>query len=186
MARRTGFINGPGGARCTQELKSKVRKKIQKGGYDFQVFGFEYKKKEINRAVRFKQQNPKVRAIFPLIDKKLTKENCAAILIKSGIELPAMYRLGYKNNNCVGCLVGGGGYWNKIRNDFPETFLKMAQIEREIEGSCLNGIYLDELDPNFGRKQKHVAPECDSFCEIEFADLIDPITEKILKGECSI
>lgn len=31
-----------------------------------------------------------------------------------------MYDLGYANNNCIGCVKGGIGYWNKIRIDFPE------------------------------------------------------------------
>ena len=32
--------------------------------------------------------------------------------------------MGYNNNNCIGCIKGGMGYWNKIRVDFPEVFEK--------------------------------------------------------------
>ena len=35
---------------------------------------------------------------------------------------PLMYDLGYPNNNCIGCVKGGMGYWNHIRKDFPEVF----------------------------------------------------------------
>ena len=43
-----------------------------------------------------------------------------------------MYKLGYNNNNCIGCVKGGQAYWNKIRIDFPETFNKMAKLENLI------------------------------------------------------
>lgn len=59
-----------------------------------------------------------------------------------------MYDLGYPNNNCVGCVKGGMGYWNKIRVDFPEVFERRARQEREIGHSCIKGVFLDELDPN--------------------------------------
>ncbi len=51
---------------------------------------------------------------------------------RAGIELPAMYKLGYRNNNCIGCPKGGMGYWNKIRVDFPEVFERMAALQREL------------------------------------------------------
>ena len=35
-------------------------------------------------------------------------------------------------NNCIGCVKGGMGYWNKIRRDFPERFEEMAALEKEI------------------------------------------------------
>jgi len=72
---KTRYVNGVGGARCTKELKKDVRFEIEKE-FDFsnQVFGFEFSKKEINRAIRFAQQYPATKPIYPLIDKKLTKE----------------------------------------------------------------------------------------------------------------
>lgn len=177
VAQKTRYINGPNGARCTLELKKNVRYRIEEET-DFlhQVFGFEYDKKEINRAIRFIEQYPKAKAIFPLIEQKMTKEHSLYYLENvMGIERPMMYKLGYSNNNCVGCLKGGAGYWNKIRRDFPDTFTKMARIEREIGNSCLkdkNGrIFLDQLNPNAGRKEGHVLPDCGNFCEIEFSDV---------------
>ena len=38
-----------------------------------------------------------------------------------------MYKLGYKNNNCIGCVKGQAGYWNKIRKDFPDVFDQMSK-----------------------------------------------------------
>lgn len=77
-----------------------------------------------------------------------------------------MYDLGYNNNNCVGCVKGGMGYWNKIRKDFPDVFNKMSALERELGCSCMNGLYLDELTPDRGRNEKIILPECDIFCQI--------------------
>jgi len=166
VIKKTRYVNGAGGARCTTELKRAVREKIQKElKYTGQVFGFEFNKKEIERSKRVpKEINP----IFPLIDEKLTKENCLSILLSAGIELPAMYKLGYPNNNCIGCVKGGMGYWNKIRIDFPEIFNKMAKAEREVGRSCLKDdkglIYLDTLQPSRGKKLEVIIPDCGFFC----------------------
>lgn len=75
-----------------------------------------------------------------------------------------MYDMGYRNNNCIGCVKGGMGYWNKIRRDFPEVFARRARQEREIGHTCINGIYLDELDPNRGRMEDEVLEECGIAC----------------------
>ena len=170
---RDKYVNGPGGARCTLVLKKQVRQKIEKNTeYDGQVFGFEYSKKEINRAIRFKEQYPAAKPLFPLIEKKMTKPECLFYLEKAGIERPKMYQLGYGNNNCIGCVKGGKGYWNKIRVDFPEFFDRMAKAEREVGNSCLRGVFLDELNPDEGHKQKYIMPDCGNFCDIEFEDIM--------------
>lgn len=77
-----------------------------------------------------------------------------------------MYDMGYQNNNCVGCVKGGMGYWNKIRVDFPDVFDRMAMLEREIGHSCIKGVFLDELDPGRGRADKEIMPECGIMCQI--------------------
>ena len=188
---KTGFVNGVNGARCTLELKKIVRWTLEsKIDYSAQIFGFEFIKKEINRALRFDEQYPKAKAIFPLIETYLTKNNCAEILKFANIELPTMYKLGYPNNNCIGCVKGGMGYWNKIRIDFPTYFKKMAKAERVAKFSCLkdkNGkIFLDELNPNRGRKLKIVMPDCGNYCEVDFAELEHPMLTKILDKEVNI
>jgi 3'-phosphoadenosine 5'-phosphosulfate sulfotransferase (PAPS reductase)/FAD synthetase len=166
---KTKYVNGVAGARCTKELKKDVRLKLEKeNNFEAQIFGFEYTKKEIERSKRIpKDINP----IFPLIEKKLTKQNCLYILKKAKIELPTMYKLGYPNNNCIGCVKGGSGYWNKIRKDFPDHFNKMAKLEIEIGRSCLKkdgkSLFLYELDPEAGREQKMLMPDCGLFCESE-------------------
>ena len=66
------YVNGPGGARCTLVLKKRVRQRIEKEiDYSGQIFGFEYSKKEINRAIRFKEQYPDAKPLFPLIENRM-------------------------------------------------------------------------------------------------------------------
>mgnify|MGYP003640698805 FL=1 len=174
------YVNGPGGARCTLVLKKWVRQRLEKDlDYSGQVFGFEYTKKEINRAIRFSEQYPEALPLFPLIENKMTKPECLHYLESQGIERPAMYHLGYGNNNCIGCVKGGMGYWNKIRVDFPDTFTKMAEAERLVGNSCIRNIFLDELDPNAGHKLKVITPDCGNFCDIEFTELLHPRVEEI-------
>jgi hypothetical protein len=101
---------------------------------------------------------------FPLIERCLTKQDAHGILARYGIKRPAMYDLGYHNNNCVGCVKGGMGYWNRIRVDFPEVFASRAKLERDLGHTCLNGVFLDELDPNAGRNDSLITEECGIFC----------------------
>ena len=165
------FIVSPSGAKCTQVLKKRVRKKWEYEHQDYKityVWGFD--KDEISRADRVKEAMPEFDHQFPLIDHNYTKENAHAICLKLGIEIPYMYRIGYNNNNCIGCVKGGKGYWNKIRKDFPEVFNERAKTERIIGHSILHDksgcIFLDELDPNAGWDVKEIVPDCGIACEI--------------------
>lgn len=161
-----GYVNGPAGAPCTRYLKRRVRKEweIQLGGKFCYVWGMD--KNEQHRVDRIVDNMPEHKHLFPLIEKNLTKEEVHKILKASGIKRPYMYELGYHNNNCVGCVKGGMGYWNKIRRDFPEVFESRAKVEREIGGTCIKGVYLDELEPDRGRKQEPICEECGIFCDL--------------------
>lgn len=174
------YVNGPAGARCTLVLKKRVRQRLEREmDYSAQVFGFEYTKKEVNRAIRFQEQYPDAKPLFPLIENKMNKPECLYYLEKQGIKRPKMYELGYGNNNCIGCVKGGKGYWNKIRRDFPEAFNKMAEAEREVGNSCIRNVYLDELDPEAGRNQKMIMPDCGNFCDIEFSEVLHPRLDEV-------
>jgi 3'-phosphoadenosine 5'-phosphosulfate sulfotransferase (PAPS reductase)/FAD synthetase len=187
VVEKTGYVNGVNGAPCTMHLKKNVRKAIEKEfEYEGQIFGFEYDKKEINRAIRFAQQYPTAKPLTPLIDRKMTKQQCAELLLMNGIKLPKMYELGFHNNNCIGCVKGGKGYWNHIRKHFPEHYERMAKSERVAGHSCIKGKFLDELKPNEGKHEPPIVPDCGTFCEIEFADIIDSNTEKVLAGYTTI
>jgi len=160
------YLAGISGAPCTLELKKKVRLRFEQEWFpDFQTFG--YTSEEKKRVSRFQQENPEINLLTPLIDENLGKNDCLAIVENAGIKLPKMYELGFMNNNCIGCVKGGAGYWNKIRDHFPETFDRMSKLERCFNHAILKNrdypIFLDELSPDMGR---HYEPEieCSLFC----------------------
>jgi 3'-phosphoadenosine 5'-phosphosulfate sulfotransferase (PAPS reductase)/FAD synthetase len=175
---RTRYINGPTGARCTTELKKKVRWAWERPD-DIHIWGYTADERDFERAVRFHEQNPGLSNWCPLIDSGLTKSDCLALLERAGIALPAMYELGYVNNNCIGCVKGGMGYWNKIREDFPEVFARRAAQERAIGHTILRRnrqpLYLDELEPGTGRyKAEDIA--CGPTCEPVWDGIKTPVT----------
>lgn len=126
---------------------------------------------EEHRAKRIVEGFPEVRHEFPLVDQNLTKEDAHGILKSLGIRRPAMYDLGYNNNNCVGCVKGGAGYWNKIRKDFPEVFKARAEMEREIGHSVLKDCFLDELPEDKGRMSDEVMEECSILCQLAIMNM---------------
>lgn len=161
------FINSPYGAKCTEVLKRRVRKEWECKHKDFDiayVWGFDFSEK--NRAERLLESMPEFQHEFPLIEKMLSKSDSHGILDNLGIKRPEMYDLGYNNNNCIGCVKGGMGYWNKIRADFPEVFEKRAKLEREIGHSCIKGVYLDELEPGKGNMSEEIMPDCSIMCHL--------------------
>ena len=155
------FLNGPNGALCTVEMKKKVRQEFSLPD-DIHVFGFTAE--ESARAQRFVDNNPEVQARFPLIENRYSKNDCFLEIKAAGIELPAMYRMGYNNANCIGCVKGGAGYWNKVRRDFPDVFARMSDIESRIQASCIKGKPLRDLSENEGRHDDLMIPECGLFC----------------------
>lgn len=168
VVRKTRMINSPYGASCTGMLKKAVRKKWENEQYQngitdlCYVWGMDASEKR--RAESIIKNFPEFKHEFPLIDKGLSKEDCHALAKEIGLKRPVMYDLGYRNNNCIGCVKGGMGYWNRIRKDFPEVFKARAELEREIGHSCMNGLYLDELDPNRGKLEEEVLEDCSIMC----------------------
>lgn len=163
------YMNGPAGALCTAELKRKPRFAFQHAD-DAQVFGYTADGPELERVTKFRANNPEIDLRVPLVDRGLTKSDCLAMIERAGIELPAMYRLGYDHNNCIGCVKGGQGYWNRIRRDFPDVFERRARQERDIGHSCIRRdgepVWLDELDPDVGNMADEPMGECSLLCAI--------------------
>lgn len=165
------YINGPQGAKCSAMLKRKVREDFQEFD-DIQVFGFDADEERLqNRAADFRAHHPEIMVATPLLDDGLGKSDCLGLVERAGIEIPAMYRLGYGNNNCIGCVKGGMGYWNKIRKDFPQVFDRMAAQERALGRSCIRTkqdgqVFLDELSPTRGRFEDEPRISCGITCFI--------------------
>jgi len=165
----TRFLVSPLGARCTTELKKKVRQKFERPS-DIQIFGYTIEEEE--RLERFKQNNPEMNIECPLIDRKLSKSDCHEIVAQAGIEIPVMYKLGFRNNNCIGCPKGGQKYWGRIRKHFKKEFDKMAEIERDLDVAInkklVNGervkLFLDELPDDIDITEPEPSISCGLFC----------------------
>lgn len=167
------YISGVSGAPCTMLLKKQVREQFQRPD-DTHVFG--YCAEERERYDSFLDAN-NVECVAPLIERRLSHADCLGLLQNVGIELPAMYKLGYQHNNCIGCVKAtGSGYWNKIRTDFPDRFWMMAGMSRALGVKMArNGqerIYLDEIKPGAGRYQDEPEIQCGIFCEMAQKELI--------------
>jgi len=167
-----GYINGPSGAACTRLLKRMVRQQweyeLPPGTELRYVWGMDADETDRldNPETGLRVKMPDKEHVCPLIDCGLSKEQVHPILYASGVKRPAMYDMGYLNNNCVGCVKGGMAYWNKIRVDFPEVFAARAAMERKIRATCIKGVYLDELDPKRGRGSKPLVSDCGVMCEL--------------------
>ena len=166
------YINGVAGAKCTEVLKKRPRKEWEDKHKDYDiayVWGFDIG--EQKRADRLRESMPDFQHEFPLIDNMLSKKDVHGLFERTfDFPRPKMYDMGYKNNNCIGCVKGGMGYWNKIRVDFPEVFDRMAKLEREIGHSCINGLFLDELDSDRGRVEDEIIPDCSIMCHLAMYD----------------
>ena len=158
------YVNGPGGAPCTLHLKKRVREQWERDNWTGPMtYVWGYDLGERKRAERLATNMQEFSHEFPLIEHGMTKADCHALAEQLGVKRPVMYDLGYPNNNCIGCVKGGMGYWNKIREDFPGVFERRARQEREIGHSCIKGVFLDELEPGRGI-MRPVVPSCDFTC----------------------
>jgi hypothetical protein len=174
--RRKRFIRHFLGAPCSGALKRDVIEAAC-GPNDIHVFGFTADDKDIVRALRFLENG----AICPLIEHNLTKADCLGMVERAGIVLPLMYRLGFNNANCVGCCKGGEGYWNKVRDVFPDDFADVASIEQSIGPTSFlfrdratgERFPLVQLKPGAGRHDETV-PDCSLFCAMAEEEFLCP------------
>ncbi len=164
-----GFMSNIHGADCTRQLKKGARYQWEKENNPaWHVLGFTAdEKNRFDRFVKSEREN-----VLPvLIDAGITKAQCFDIVRKAGIELPRIYKLGYPNANCIGCVKATSPtYWNHVRKQHPEVFEARAKQSREIGARLVRvkneRIFLDELSPDAkGRAMKNLDFECGIFCE---------------------
>lgn len=164
VCRATQFLTSPFGAPCTRILKKRVRKEWEQKQSQPITYLWGFDINEQDRSFNIKKDMQEFEHIFPLIQNCITKNDAHGMCKLLGIKRPVMYDMGYNNNNCIGCIKGGMGYWNKIRIDFPEVFTSRAKLEREMNHSIIKGIFLDELEPDRGRMSEDVTEECSIYC----------------------
>jgi hypothetical protein len=138
VCERQRFLSSPEGAPCTAAMK-KVPARTAWGMGDIEIFG--YTADERHRLDQWKRENFDRRIECPLIDNDVSKSDCFDVLMSAGIELPVMYRLGFKNNNCIGCVKARDSvdYWKRVRKHFPVQFERVAKLEKEL-GYCINRV----------------------------------------------
>ena len=162
-------MSGVAGAPCTLELKKVARQQWeQEHNPDYHVLGFTLdEKKRHDRFVLTERSN-----VIPiLIDNKITKDDCYTILQAEGIDLPNIYKRGYPNANCIGCVKATSPtYWNLVREKDPDVFQQRAEQSRQIGARLVRHkgkrIFLDELPADAkGRPLKSLDFECGIFCE---------------------
>lgn len=177
------YMSGPNGAPCTRELKFVPRLDYQLPS-DMHVWGYTADKSDVKRANRMIEVYPELRQRNPLIERKLNKANTLALIQSAGIELPAMYGLGFHNNNCIGCVKSTSpAYWALIRKHFPREFYRIAGLARElgvklvivgqtkIEGKRTNiRAFIDEI-PRDQPTNDPIAPACDFLCHFAEQDM---------------
>lgn len=168
VIRKERYINGIRGAACTRLLKKEVRKQFQQHG-DIHVFG--YTSEEAGRIDRFIDGNADLKTWFVLQEKGLLHSDTLAMVERAGIELPTMYKLNYKHNNCKACnKAEGPGYWNKVRVDFPDEFRHRAEASRALGVKMVKidgeRTFLDELPPDIGDYKDEPEIQCGIFCEM--------------------
>lgn len=173
------YMNGVRGARCTVELKKKPRFAYAKPD-DIHVFGFTFD--EQRRVRDFEQRNPELNLLWPLVDNLITKQDCYRRLESAGIKLPLMYRLGFDNNNCPGCVKASSPwYWDMVRTHFPEVFQRRCEQSRNIGVRLVEirhheRIFLDELPPGpFKKRGKKENLSCGPECGVAVNPMNDPM-----------
>jgi hypothetical protein len=160
------FVNSAHGAKCTEILKRRVRKEWEVKQTEPLKYVWGMDNGERKRIEPLKRANPNQEHLFPLVDEGLLKQDCHAISARLGMKRPAMYDLGFHNNNCIGCVKQGMYFWNLTRKYFPNIFALRAKREREIGHSCVKECFLDELDPRRGREEDEISKECGIMCFI--------------------
>lgn len=174
----------PRGAPCTDMLKKKARQDYeQHHKVDWHVFGFTADEQaRHDRFTLTEREN-----VLPvLIEVGLTKDDCYQIVNDAGILLPLVYRLGYPNANCIGCVKATSPtYWNHVRRVHSEVFRQRAEQSRRLGVRLVRykgkRIFLDELPADaIGRPMKTMRIECGIICEEYKAPPTETLWEQFL------
>lgn len=162
------YMSGVSGAPCTTEIKRKARYIWElQNKPDFHVLGFT--KEEQKRHDNF-TDTQEAKLIPILIDAGISKDDCYRMLMEAGLSLPKIYKLGYPNANCIGCVKATSPtYWNHVREVHPEIFEERAALSEELGVKLVRvkgkRLLLRDLDPKAkGHPLKSLDFECGIFC----------------------
>ena len=168
---KRNYMCHPKGAPCTLELKKIARQQFEMDSdIDWHVLGFTAE--EEYRFCNF-QERERRNTLPVLIEAGYSKADCYKILEDAGIEPPRIYKMGYPNANCIGCVKATSPtYWNHVRKMHPKVFAARAEQSRRIGAKLVRvkgmRIFLDELDSEArGRPMKGLDFECGVFCHTD-------------------
>ena len=104
----------------------------------------------LERIDRFESSNPDMLLEWVLRDQAVDKDECLRRVRDAGIVQHEMYRLGYRNANCLGCVKAtSAAYWMRVRTDFPGVFARRVAQSRELGVRLARWqgerVFLDEL-----------------------------------------
>lgn len=162
------YMSGIKGAICTGVLKKEARYQFElTHNIDFHVLGFTID--EWGRQKNF-NESERQNTLPVLISNLMTKEDCFKRLRKDNIKLPEIYKLGFPNANCIGCVKSQSPtYWNLVRSVFPDVFDDRVEQSRRIGCKLVvrkgKRIFLDELKPT-DKGGKIKSWECGIFCNL--------------------
>ena len=163
------YMSGPKGAPCTLELKKTARYQWERvNSPDWHVLGFT--NDEVRRHKNF-VLNERPNVIPVLIDAGISKADCFKVLSANKITPPRVYKQGYPNANCIGCVKASSAtYWNHVRVTHPDIFKHRCEMSRRLGARLVwykgRRIFLDELPASAkGRPMKSMSIECGIFCE---------------------
>lgn len=166
---RRGAMVFPHGAPCTVHLKKEARQEWErKNRVDWHVLGFAYDERDRHKRFILTERD---NLLSVLIDAKLSRAQCAEMVVAAGVSLPRIYREGYPNANCVGCVKATSPtYWNLVRRTRPEVFAARAEQSRRLGVRLARyageRVFLDELPVAAeGQPLKSLEFECGLFCE---------------------
>ncbi len=122
---------------CSRVLKAEKLQNFAQAG-DVVFFGIDIT--ECHRSLRiaavYEKLNIKTR--FPLIEAQILKPTIFEWLEKINIEIPELYKLGFKHNNCSGgCVRSGQKQWLHLLRVLPDVFAERERVENEF--SLLTG-----------------------------------------------
>ena len=137
---------------------------------DVHVFGYTADANDVARAERLRENYFEMKIETPLIDQGITKEGCLAMVERAGIRLPALYGMGFPNNNCIPCVKAtSAAYWALVRERFPEHFARMVELSRRLDVRLcrINGerAFIDEIPADHPTTDP-IVPTCDFLCAL--------------------
>lgn len=155
---------------CSRILKSEQRdkffKELKSQGIDIitSLVGFssvEWKRVQ-RTTMRAERDGYKIR--FPVIEEKVTKQQCADWCMSLGVKPSSMYTWS-DHANCLGCVRAGKAYWLAVAANEPEVFAQRAALETEFGHTFIGDTTLIQLQTTGLKRKVNQREKIEITCE---------------------